>query len=128
MNFTRRDFLKLSGLASVAWFGFSGSVFAKSQNDVLDDQTADTFRQLIGSEFYIYNDNISTNVTLIEVKDFPSVTKKGECFLLVFKTPLEETEQATYTLFHPTLGNFELMMTKGKIKKNSVLVATINRI
>lgn len=128
MKFTRRDFLKLGGFASVATVGFSGSVFARTKDNILADQTAESFRQMIGTEFYIQNENTYTTATLIKVEDFPNQTKKGECFALIFKTSLKQTEQGTYNIYHSKIGSFELMMTAGRSGKNGSLIATINRI
>jgi hypothetical protein len=128
MKFTRRDFVKLGGFATIAAFGFSGSAFAGTNDDVLSNQTAESFRQLIGTEFYIRRERSSISARLVKVEDFPNKTKKGECFLLVFETSLKRVEQAIYNLYHPNIGNFELFMSEGLIGRRRTLVATINRL
>jgi len=128
MKFTRRDFVKLSGFAAVASIGFSGSAFGKTTNDVLSIQTAENFRRLIGTEFYIWRDDFTASATLTKVEDFPKPVRGGECFSMSFETRLKNAEQGTYNIFHPTLGNFELFLTEGRNGKRCVFLATVNRL
>jgi hypothetical protein len=128
MKFTRRDFVKLGGFATIAAFGFSGSALAGTNDDVLSNQTAESFRQLIGTEFYIRRERVSGSARLVRVEDFPDKTEKGESFFLVFETSLKRVEQAIYSLYHPTIGKFELFMSEGQTDRRRTLVATINRI
>lgn len=128
MKFTRRDFVRLSGAAALAGFGFSGAALAGAGADAPAAQTADSFRGLIGSEFYVYNEKISGPATLVAVRDYPAATKTGECFSLFFETAIERPEQTIYRVYHPKLGNFELFMTEGRNEKRPLLIAAINRL
>ncbi len=129
MKFTRRNFVKFGGAAVFAALGFSDTIFAKTRNDsVLANQTAESFRQLIGTEFYIWCDDFSTSAKLGRIQDFPKQTKGGESFSMFFETSLKRAEQATYNVFHPSLGNFELLLTEGRSENRCLLVATVNRI
>ena len=129
MKYTRRDFVKLSGIAAVAGFVTTGSARAQFvETDVLASRSADSFREYVGSEFYVWNEAVSTPVVLTKVQNFEAQAKGGECYALVFTTGLKKTEQDTYRVYHKDLGNFELMMTAGKNGKRATLVATINRI
>ena len=52
----------------------------------------------------------------------------AECFTLSFKLP-SDALQATYTVFHPQLGTFNLFLVPGKSDQaDSLLHAVINRI
>lgn len=129
MDFTRRDFVKFGGFAAIAVLGFSDSAFAANDGNTLANQTSESFRQLIGTEFYVWNESLSkTSVRMSQVQDFPNRTPDGECFSIVFETHLREIKQATYNVFHPSIGEFELFMTEGKIGNQCALIATINRI
>ncbi|CAN5230358.1 hypothetical protein BH10ACI1_BH10ACI1_27570 [soil metagenome] len=128
MEFTRRDFVKFGSFAAVAALGLSDSVFAFTPTDVLGNQTAESFRQLIGTQFYISGAEVSTSATLIKVEDFPNRTENGECFSMVFETNLKKTEQAAYSIFHPSIGDFELLLTEGNTGRCCAFIAVINRI
>ena len=128
MKFTRRDFVKFSGMTAAAAIFLPKSVFASNGGDLLMRQTAQSFKDLIGSEFYIWNEGVSTSAILKSVEDFPHKSEKGECFSMVFETRFRQTKQATYNMFHRQIGNFELFMTEGSGGKRASLVATINRI
>lgn len=129
MKFTRRNFVKISGLAAFAGLALPNFAFGQVLgNDVLASQTAESFRAFVGTEFYISGENLSMPAVLTEVRDFPTETKAGECFSLVFEIRARKAQQATYNVFHPAVGNFELFMTTGKSEKRGALVAVINRI
>jgi hypothetical protein len=127
MNFSRRDFVKMSGIAALTSIGLTSSVFSKSA-DALEFQTSRTFSQLIDSDFYISGNDVLTTAKLIDVKDFPNISSNGECFSMEFETPLKYPKEDTYQVFHPDLGNFELFMNEGKNGEKRVLLATINRL
>lgn len=129
MKITRRNFVKASGIAAFAALSLPNTGFGQTAgNDVLASQSAESFRNLVGSEFYISGENLSTPAILTEMRDFPAETKTGECFSLIFEVRARRTQQATYNVFHPNIGNFELFMTEGKSGKRGALVAVINRI
>jgi hypothetical protein len=128
MGFTRRDFIKFGGIAAVSTIGLSGQVFAAKGGADLAHLNGDAFRGLIGTEFVVSTAEVSVSATLSEVRDFTKPSKKGECFLLVFDARAERVEQATYSVFHPQIGNFDLFLTEGKTKHGPTLMAVINRI
>ncbi len=129
MDFTRRDFVRFGGFAAIAAFGFSDSAFAEKGGNTLSNQTSESFRQLIGTEFFLRDERLATtSVTMTKVQDFPNRTPDSECFSIVFETRSREVKQATYSVFHPNIGKFELFMTEGKIGNRCALIATINRI
>ncbi len=128
MNFSRRNFVKLGGIAAIASLGLSNFAYGKTASDVLANQTADDFRKLIGTEFYLANNDISTVATLVGVKDFQHKPINGESFSLEFQVPPENSKEDIYQIQHSELGNFELFMTASKNGKNQVLIATITRI
>jgi hypothetical protein len=125
MNFSRRDFVKLSGIAAVTSLGLSSFAFGQTQGDVLSQQTSESLRRLIGTEFYFTTDNISTTAILTNIKDFPHKTENGESFSMEFEIPLKRINEAGYRVWHADLGDFELYCTAGKSR---TLLATINRI
>ncbi len=128
MNFSRRDFIKLGGIAAVTTVGFSSFALAQKQFDVLSEQTSDSLRQLIGTEFYFTTDNISTTVTLTNIKDFPDKTLGGQSFSMEFQVPLKSVKDDAYRIWHADLGNFDLYCVAGKNRKSRTLLATITRI
>jgi hypothetical protein len=129
MNFSRRDFVKLGGIAAVTSLGLSTFAFGQKQDsDILSQQTSDSLRQLIGTEFYFTSDNISTTATLTNIKDFPKKTLNGQSFSMEFQIPLKRIKEDNYRVWHADLGNFELYCTAGKNGKSPTLLATINLI
>ena len=128
MKFTRRDFVKFGGMSAAAAILLPKFAFASNGGDLLMNQSAQSFKDLIGSEFYVWNEGVSTSAILKSVEDFPHKTEKGECFSMVFETRLRKTKQATYNMFHQRIGNFELFMSEGRSGKRASFVATINRI
>jgi hypothetical protein len=128
MNFSRRDFVKMGGIAAVASLGISSLAFGKEQNDILFQQTSESLRQWIGTEFYITSDNTSTTATLTDIKDFPKKTPDGQSFSMEFQVPLKEIKEDNYRIWHADLGNFELYCTDGKNGKSRTLLATISLI
>ena len=128
MKFTRRDFVKFGGMTAAAAILFPKSVFAANGDDLLMNQTAQSFKDLIGSEFYVWNEGVSTSAILKSVENFPHKAEKGECFSMTFETRLKRSKQGTFNMFHQRIGNFELFMTEGRSEKRASLVAVINRI
>lgn len=128
MNFSRRDFVKLGGIAAVTTLGFSSFALAQTQNDVLSQQTSDSLRKLIDTEFYFTSDTISTAAILTDIKDFPNKTPDGQSFSMEFQVPLKRINEDTYRIWHADLGNFELYCSAGKNGKNRTLSATITRL
>jgi hypothetical protein len=128
MEFTRRDFLKIGSAAMVATLGSANPAFPSTGADVLIGLQSASFRNLVGTEFYLSADSISSFARLVEVRDFPSETKLSECFSLHFECEADQPLQSTYDVFHPEIGNFQLMMPAGKSdSRTTTMVATINR-
>ena len=59
MKLTRRNFVKFGGLAAAAAICLPGSVWAVKNDDVLTSRTAQSFRDLLETEFQIWNSGIS---------------------------------------------------------------------
>jgi hypothetical protein len=131
MKYSRRDVIKLGGLAAISSLGLSDTIIGRSQlahSDLLSSLGVQTFRPLIGTNFYVSAGKSYERVSLAGVKELPSVTKNGECFLLDFEIDSADARQAVYQVFHPQLGNFEMFFVPGKDSGRNILTATINRI
>lgn len=133
MKYTRRDFIKFGGLAIGFLPGLAGYGFGRTAltPDTLSLQDSDSFQKLIGSQFTFYRENSATAATLTEVKTDRPARKKdqGECFSLVFELSADDFRQATYQVFHLSLGEFELFSVPGTSGKGTpLLIAVINRI
>ncbi len=98
MKFSRRDFVKIGGIAAITSIGLSSSAFSKSA-DNLEFQTSNDFSKLIDTNFFISNNNVSITAN-----------------------------EDTYQVFHPELGKFDLFLAEGRNGKKRVLLATVNRI
>lgn len=129
MKITRRNFVKISGFSAFAGLALPNAGLGQTVScDFLATHTAKSFLAFVGSEFYVSGENFSMPAVLTEVRDFPPPTKTGECFALVFEVRAKAPPQATYSVFHPSIGNFDLFMTAGKTGKRALLIAIINRI
>ncbi len=128
MNFSRRDFVKLGGIAAVTTLGLSSFAFGQTQNEVLSEQTSESLRRLIGTEFYFTSDFVSTAAILTNIKDFPNKTRDGQSFSMEFNVPLKRINDDCYHVWHADLGNFDLYCVAGKNGKSRTLLATITRL
>jgi TAT (twin-arginine translocation) pathway signal sequence len=149
MTFSRRNFIKTSGLTAIGLVGLAScpaSIFgAKAtdafQTDALFSQNLDSFNRLLNSNFTIYGENFALTGELSEVKPFsPEKTKNrnressfgksgAECFSLVFLTKQGGIPQAVYQVFHPKIGQFDLLLVPSKNSQDEfALTAVINRI
>lgn len=151
MNFSRRNFIKTSGLTAVGLVGlaisperiFGADAFGEFQTDALYSQNEASFRELIGTKFTIYSDNFATDAQLEEVKNFSAQSSKektrraafgksrAECFSLAFvlTTTAENLQQDVYKIFHPAIGHFDLLLVPSISEKGApALTAVINRI
>jgi hypothetical protein len=128
MNFSRRDFVKLGGIAAVTSLGLSTFVLGQKRDDILVQQTSDSLRKLIGTDFYFTNDKVSTIAILTKINDFPNKTAEGQSYSMEFNVPLKRIKHDTYRVWHADLGNFELYCTDGQNGKNRTLLATITLI
>lgn len=141
MNSTRRDFIKLSGAAAAGILGLSSLGFGQNKSfsdagfaDSLFYHNAENFREFIGTEFTLFNENETSAAVLTAVKDFAggkqktSRNKNASCFTLSFEVETEKP-QATYTVFQRRLGTFDLFLVPGKSEKGTHLLhAVFNRI
>lgn len=146
MKFSRRHFIKLGGATAATIFGFGSFTFGQKKSvtagdfpaemfaDPLYGHGADDFRKYLGTDFTLMTEGAMISAALVAVNS--SVIRrnknnrniKAECFTLSFRLP-SDAPQATYTVFHPNLGNFDLFLVPGKSDKaESLLHAVINRI
>ena len=145
MEFSRRHFIKL-GASAAGVAGFGSFAFGQEKSFLNDDlrsalladplfgYTAKDFRKHLGTKFTIMTESAAQTAVLVDVKsseaskDESASNKKAECFTLSFQTPSKES-QATYTIFHPRLGTFNLFLVPGQSNKaESLLHAVVNRI
>ena len=146
MKFSRRNFIKLGGASMVAVLGCGGAAFGRKKSffagnfpsetaaDRLFGYSANDFRKYLGTKFSLKNGSAAFTVVLAAVKSsvIPANTANqnigAECFTLSFDLP-SNAPQATYTVFHPNLGTFDLFLVPGKTNESrSLLHAVINRI
>ena len=99
MNYSRRNFVKLGGIAAIASLGLPNLTFGQKAKDFFAVQTTESLQQFIGAEFYIASDDVSTVVTLTAVKDFPHKTKTGKCFSMEFHVFLKCIKDDSYLFF-----------------------------
>lgn len=133
MKYSRRDVIKLGSMAAVSSLGLSSTIMGgvqRGRSDLLSSLGAQSFQPLVGTNFHVSAGESYETVTLVNVKELSSITKKGECFLLDFELDSAEAKQAVYQIFHPQLGNFEMLLVPGKAfgSNINIITATINRI
>ncbi len=149
MKFTRRNFIKTGSLSAIGLVGLASSpsqIFgAKSsgafQTDALYLQSSESFQKLIGTKFTIYCKDFAISSELQDVRKFSSKDVKtagrrrgfgktnAECFSLIFLLPTEDLTQDVYSMFHPTIGQFDLLLVPSKNEQNEpTFTAVINRI
>ncbi|HEX8198544.1 MAG TPA: twin-arginine translocation signal domain-containing protein [Pyrinomonadaceae bacterium] len=140
MKFSRRDFIKFGG-AAIAALGTSGLVFAQPNpfsvtdlpsaalGDPLLNYDSKVFRQHLNSRFTLMTEQEALPAVLVGVKDLNvSNQASRQCFLLSFRTTAQQ-HQATYKIFHPVLGYFNLFLVPGKNTDGRYLLqAVINRV
>ena len=99
------------------------------QGDSLFDYSEATFRSYLNSVFQMHTTAGIVAVTLMSVDDMPAA-KGGECFSLSFRGGSIPQCQDTYTLIHPALGTFQLLLVPGSADANGAqgYVATINHL
>src|SRR5947208_7127953 len=100
-----------------------------AQADPLANYTKATFRSYLNSIFQLHTVNGIVEVTLLQVTDMQA-PKGGECFTLLFRGGARAQRQDTYTLVHPALGTFQLLLVPTGTDQNGAqgYVATINRL
>lgn len=154
MSISRRNFIKIGGVSAAliagTGLGIEAAVFGKTGDtdslnlppevygDPLFSYHADTFRKLVGSEFNLQTKNFAATAVLTAIKENSFVSRRtlkgktiqpAENFMLLFRVSSPELEQATYTMFHPELGTFNLLLVPSKNDKGeNLLKAVINRL
>lgn len=143
MSSSRRKFLKLGALATLfaavpfktllaqGWKDRDGNPAntPTTQTDPLANYTEATFRSYLNSIFELHTTQGIVAVTLLQVDDM-TASKGGECFTLLFRGGARAQRQDTYTLVHPSLGTFQLLLVPTGTDQNGAqgYVATINRL
>lgn len=143
MSNSRRKFLKAGMLAALfatvplknalgrSWKDqYSNPTDNQSgQDDPLANYTKATFKSYLNSIFQLLTFTGIVEVTLLQVDDLPAA-KGGECFSLLFRGGGRALQQDTYTLVHPALGTFQLMLVPAGSDNNGAqgYLATINRL
>ena len=131
MKYSRRDVIKLGSMAAVSSLGLSSTIMGEAQrgrSDLLASLGARSFQPLVGTNFYISGGKFYETLTLVSVNELSPITKNGECFLLDFEVDSADAKQAVYQIFHPQLGNFEMLLVPGRNSGRHIITATINRI
>lgn len=149
MKYTRRNFFKKSGFTAVGLLSLASSpnlIFGESisnsfETDALYGQSYESFRNLIGTKFTIYGEDFAFSAELENVKDFSVKSVKNnlrknafrnrgtECFSLIFLLSSDDLPQDVYQVFHPAIGQFDLLLVpSANLKGNPTFTATINRI
>src|SRR2546423_9708095 len=143
MSDSRRRFLKLGALATLFAAMPLKNVFGQGwkdrdgnpantpaeQTDPLSNYTKATFRSYLNSIFQLHTVNGIVEVTLLQVTDMQA-PKDGECFTLLFRGGSRAQRQDTFTLVHPSLGTFQLLVVPVGTDGNGAqgYLASINRI
>jgi len=145
MSISRRKFLKVGtvaglfaglplGVITALGQGLSkdrdgNPVDQASTNDALALYTKATFASYLNSVFVLNAGYRTTEVTLLQITDMPAV-KGGECFTLLFRGGSSALPQDTYTVNHPSLGTFKLLLVPAGTDANGAqgYLATINRL
>ena len=143
---SRRKFLK-AGVLAAAFAAFplkttlgqdwknrdgnpgDGSNPSLQNKDPLATYTKAAFVSYLNSVFQLSNGFSVIEVTLLKVDDMPA-PKGGECFSLLFRGGSRALRQDTYTLIHPSLGSFQLLLVPAGTDEYGVpgYLATINRL
>lgn len=98
-------------------------------NDSLATYSKSTFTYYLNSVFQLFATGEPIEVTLTKSGDLPAV-KGGACFSLLFRGGTRKLPQGTYTLDHPALGQFQLLLVPVRADKHGYqgYLATINRL
>ena len=101
----------------------------ETQNDPLANYTKATFLSYLNSVFELHTTKGIVGVTLLRVDDLPA-PKGGECFSLLFRGGSRAERQDSYTLVHPSLGTFQLLLVPVGTDEYGAqgYLATINRL
>ena len=145
MKFSRRHFIKLGGAAAgILGFGsfafgqkksfFADELSAQMLADPLFGYGAEEFKKYLDTGFSLMTEGATITAVLAAVKSSEVRrnqnfrNRRAECFTLSFNLP-SDAPQATYKVFHPNLGSFDLFLVPGKSDESaSLLHAVVNRI
>lgn len=152
MSISRRNFIK-SGTISVAFIagsclGAGSNVLGQSSvlrgadlppevyGDLLFSYHADTFSKFIGSPFSLFSEEFAEAALLDCVAESSFASRKkgkrieqAENFMLSFRISNPEAKQATYTVIHGELGQFDLLLVPAQNERGEFLLnAVINRL
>jgi len=143
MSDSRRKFLKTGVLAALfaavplknalgqSWKDRDGNPAYNddAQNNQLANYTKATFISYLNSVFELHTTAGVVAITLLQVGDLPA-PKGGECFSLLFRGGSRELRQDSYTLVHPSLGTFQLLLVPVGADEYGAqgYLATINRL
>ena len=154
MSISRRNFIKIGSVSAALLAGTSLGIkaagFGQADNagglnlppevygDPLFSYRAETFKKLVGSEFNLQKEEFAESAVLTEISENSSVNRKilpgnyiepEENFMLSFRVSSAEAEQENYTMFHPELGKFDLLLVPAQNDKGEMLLnAVINRL
>ena len=154
MTISRRKFIKIGSVSAALLAGTSLGIEAAGfgqtvgsggfnlppevYGDPMFSYQAETFKKLIGSQFSLQTEDFAETVVLTEMAENSFVSRKilpdkqiepKENFMLSFRVSSAEAEQATYAMFHPELGKFDLLLVPAKNDQGEILLnAVINRL
>ena len=143
MSDSRRKFLKAGVLTALfaaiplrdvlgqSWKDQDGNPTnnPEAQNNQLANYTKATFISYLNSVFELHTTTDVVAITLLQVDDMPA-PQGGECFSLLFRGGSRELRQDSYTLKHPSLGTFQLLLVPVGTDQYGAqgYLATINRL
>ena len=156
MNTTRRNFIRTSAFAAFfAGTGLFSSLASASENsvasgglpdDALGDRlfylTSEDFKKYIGGQFSLIHEKEVTTAQLLDVtqtirpikiaRNLSGASRRKltkETFTLSFQVLNGDFSQATYQVWHPNLGQFDLFLVPSSTQGEQILIsAVINRI
>ena len=154
MTISRRKFITIGSVSAALVagmnLGINAEVFGQTvystgfsppsevYGDPLFSYQAETFKNLIGAEFNLQTEDFAETVVLIALAENSLTDRKiskgkyvesKEDFMLSFRVSSAEAKQANYTMFHPELGKFDLLLVPAKNDKGeNLLNAVINRL
>ena len=154
MTISRRKFITIGSVSAALVagmnLGINAEVFGQTVDsgginlppevygDPLFSYQAETFRKLVGTEFSLQTEEFTETVVLTEMDENSSVSRKvlkseqiesKEDFMLSFRVSSAEAKQSTYTMVHPELGKFDLLLVPAQNNKGeNLLNAVINRL
>lgn len=142
MSVSRRRFIRsgaMTGLAAGLMLKTNSFSFGRDLNQPQNHAASfiysrANFEPHVGSNFRLHQGKQSLDLTLLNLTDYQkpfgaartSRAKNTECFVLSFRAPKNLSHASTYQLEHPTLGKFDLFMTRNGDRNK--MIAVVNRI